>query len=135
MSCCSVDGCWDPIDCKELCGRHRQQMRRYGRIKEVERTPSCLEMLENLTLYVHTDECLAAPFKTRNGTYPELSVNGKMRLAVHVVMEIIGQPRPPKHFVLTTCATEGCVNRRHLRWATGTQVREAALQRADQVGR
>ena len=127
---CSVDGCWDPIDCKQLCGRHRQQMRRYGRIKEVERSPSCPEMLENIALYVRTDECIPAPFKSRNGgSYPAVWIDGKMRPATHVVMERAGIPRPKNHRILNTCETPNCVNPRHLRWATYAEILQASIQR------
>jgi hypothetical protein len=70
-----------------------------------------------------TDQCFAVPW--RKPGYINFMVDGVRRYAHHAVCEWANGPRPsPAHHVAHTCGNGkslGCVNRRHLVWATASE--------------
>jgi hypothetical protein len=55
--------------------------------------------------------------RNRDG-YGNLSVNGAMKLATHVALELSGKARPSNACALHSCDTPLCVNPHHLRWGS-----------------
>lgn len=70
------------------------------------------------------DDCLKWPFHTRPDGRGEYKVDGCKQLAHRVVCEIAhGQAPTPQHHAAHCCGNGhlGCVNPRHLRWATKSE--------------
>lgn len=67
------------------------------------------------------DECLVWPLYRDPFGYPIVGFNGKPRRAHRVMCELAHGPAPsPEHVAAHSCGggRQGCVNPRHLRWAT-----------------
>lgn len=72
------------------------------------------------SLSIDTDDCVKWPFSTTVG-YGQTWWDGRPALATRVICELKHGPAPtPKHQAAHSCGKghEGCVNHRHLRWAT-----------------
>lgn len=67
------------------------------------------------------DDCVIWPMAVDNHGYPHFGVNGKRYKAHRYMCEMTHGPAPgPKHQAAHSCGRgqDGCVNPRHLRWAT-----------------
>lgn len=74
--------------------------------------------------FVHDgDDCLTWPFSTVRG-YGHLGYRGKAWLAHRLVCHVVhGEPPTSKHEAAHSCGNghRGCVNPKHLRWATSKE--------------
>lgn len=124
MTKCAFPGCPNeksPKAAKGLCNSHYWQMHK-GR----ELTP--LSYRRNISipwLYAHvgydSDECLTWLGRRKENGYGQLKIDGKMIGAHRAMCTLVhGEPPTPKHEAAHSCGNGhlGCVNPKHLRWAT-----------------
>lgn len=119
------------IDCNEyrfssgFCSKHYRRFRTYGNPiggRNHFNGDSSKWILNNLS-YADND-CLLWPYHDNGSGYGRVSIGGKQEY-VHVVMCTIvnGQKPTPNHEVAHSCGQGhlGCVNPRHVRWATPSE--------------
>lgn len=70
-----------------------------------------------------SDECLIWPYSRNNRGYGQISRGGRPKLVHRIVCEVAHGSPPPDHQAAHSCGKghEGCVNPRHLRWATTSE--------------
>lgn len=118
---CKIDGCGRPSDSLGLCAGHRMRLRS-GVPLHTPLKPRPEERLAFLGgLKGHDgDECIMWPYAKGRGS---IRYGGRQRTASNAMCEIAYGPPQPGHEVAHSCnrGDEGCVNPRHLRWATHTE--------------
>lgn len=126
---CKVDGCgnFGMVNRYFLCGSHYKKFNRYGdplggrqSVRAKDGAP-CMWLLANVSY--DSDDCLAWPFAHRGNGYGILTtLDGRNGYAAHRYMcELVhGLPPSDEHICAHSCGKghEGCVNPKHLRWAT-----------------
>lgn len=123
-STCTVNGCDKPYVAKGYCRMHYTRLDRYGDAKyESEYAASGDHKIWLDAHAGHTGaECLKWPFKAKNMQgYGVTTHDGRQRNASNVMCRIAhGEPPTPEHEAAHSCGKghEGCVNPKHLRWAT-----------------
>lgn len=122
---CKVDGCNRRHKSLGYCSVHHWRFVKYGDPSQggSVRTTRRGEPLEWLLQHVSFagDDCLVWPFFRPQHGYGTVWFKGKNELAHRVMcLEAHGHPPTPKHEVAHSCGKghQGCVNPRHLRWAT-----------------
>ena len=66
-----------------------------------------------------SDECLLWPFGCFDSGYPLVTKDHTPLRAHRELCRLAhGEPPTPRHEAAHSCGTRGCMNRRHLRWAT-----------------
>jgi hypothetical protein len=79
---------------------------------------------ETVVLLYQGDDCLLWPFARRQG-YGYIATKDRKQSDVHrlACIAVHGEPPTPKHEAAHSCGRgrEGCVNPRHLRWATKSE--------------
>lgn len=127
VSFCDVDGCGRVVEARGLCGRHYQQWQRLpaaereDRPKRGRREPASHRFLAELLVAEPTDECIPWPCCPSTDGYGKVKYGGKHYPANRLVCLLAhGEPPSPIHLAAHSCGKghEGCVNPRHLRWAT-----------------
>ena len=124
---CSVDDCnrnahWRAGGAaRGYCSKHYQMWRIHGDPAGIG-TPhhAVSEFLLNVAVPYDGDECLIWPYARSRG-YGHIQYEGRHRKAHALVCELVHGPAPtPKHEAAHSCGKghEGCVNPKHLRWAT-----------------
>jgi hypothetical protein len=121
-SICIVEGCCNRRYRHGVCRRHL----RLGFRCKPQRSETSLEWLKRVALAHDADECLFWPFGRDNRGRGEVWVGngkggGKVRIASRLVCELThGQPPSPNLHAAHSCGNGhlGCVNPKHLRWAT-----------------
>lgn len=118
---CSIPDCGKPGYKCGWCGAHYSRWKRYGDpLGGSTYNGETLAFLES-ALAAQTDECIGWPFSKDHNGRGKLKYNGRMSYASRVVCERAhGAPPTPKHDAAHSCGKghEGCINHRHLRWAT-----------------
>lgn len=115
---CSVSDCGSPVKARGLCGKHYWRVSKNGS-PDIVRKPhgQALEFLASVVLPFTGDECLVWPFFRNKEGYGQVNKRG-----AHVeVCERAHGPRPSNiHEAAHSCGNGhlGCVNPKHLRWAT-----------------
>ncbi len=122
---CSVDGCSAQSSKKGFCGPHYQRLYTYGRAHTVLETPhgTLSKFIRDHVGYAD-DACLFWPFKSGTRGYGALQVNGKLTGAHrYMCMLVYGNPPFDGAYAAHSCGNghHGCVNPRHLRWATAKE--------------
>lgn len=121
---CRVGGCGRPVKARGYCNTHNMRRLRKGSAYEdvALRTP-CGEPLR--WLHAHAghegDECLIWPYARMRNGYCTVDVDRKTTLAHRYICEIAhGAPPSKSHHAAHSCGNGhlGCLNQRHLRWAT-----------------
>ena len=121
---CSVDDCTGPITQGGLCGKHAYRLKVNGsphvaRRRAKEGAP--LAFVDS-AVSSSTDSCIEWPFSKNLGGYARVVMQGKQTNVSRVVLMLSGRPRPSNfHFAAhapEVCHNPGCINPRHLRWAT-----------------
>ena len=125
---CSVDGCERCAQARGLCHTHYEHLRRSGNLPPARNAPrgaprALIEAFTWIESHASFDseKCLPWPFACRRRGYGAVAVEGKLLPAHRYICECVNGPPPtPKHVAAHSCGKghEGCVNPRHLRWAT-----------------
>lgn len=117
---CTVDGCGKRQQAFGLCCAHYTRKRRHGDAfggRTARGEP--MEWI-NSHLSHDGDECLIWPYALARG-YGVLVVDGRMRVASNYMCELLHGPAPEgQEDAAHSCGkgNKGCVNPRHLRWAS-----------------
>ena len=124
---CSVDDCernaaGSANGKMGMCQMHYVRVKKHGDPHTVKRTPSpAKDWLSDHVGYQY-DDCLIWPFAIGADGYGRLHRNnGSQSTAAHVMCERVHGPRPSRrHETAHSCGKGhlGCVNPRHLYWAT-----------------
>jgi len=122
---CSIHGCVKPIHGNGLCHAHCRRMRIYGD-PLAGKTPrgTALKFFENEVLSHKGNDCLIWPFGQQPNGYAQIWVDGRYVYTHRLVCERThGLPPTQEHHAAHDCGKghEGCVNPRHLRWATSKE--------------
>lgn len=128
---CSADGCKKPDIMGGLCSAHYQRMRRHGNPTAGQRQRGyCYQWLvEHINF--QSEECLTWPFARLWNGHGHLRRGGKDARAHRLMCIMVhGDPPSAKHEVAHSCgkAHEGCVNPKHLRWATAKENQADRIQ-------
>ena len=122
MKPCSVHGCEKPLLAKGLCTNHYALMRRNGtvipKVKQA-RKGEGIAFLKSLPL--DSNECISWPYGKGMNGYGVVTFEGKSTSASRACA-IIHWGKPPSDDMQAahSCGNghKGCVNPKHLRWAT-----------------
>ncbi len=119
---CKIDSCGKPVKARGYCENHyRRELRHGDPLGGPQAKGAALEWMRSAALY-EGDDCLIWPFHRHRATgYGRTNWNGKPAIASRAICEIAhGLPPTPRHQAAHSCkgAHKGCVNPRHLRWAT-----------------
>lgn len=118
---CTIDGCNKPVYAFNLCPAHYTRKRRHGSPEGGgTRVGETHEFFESL-FSAETDECISWPYaKDRNG-YGLIATNGSNQIVSRRICErLYGPPTEERPQAAHSCGCGhlGCVNPRHLRWAS-----------------
>lgn len=120
MKICQIEGCGKPFLARGLCSAHYERLRKHG--DPLGGDPprgGPAKFLEQAISY-SGDDCLIWPFSRTHG-YGQLTYKSKHTIA-HIFICISAHgPRPTRrHEAAHSCGngSSGCINPRHLRWAT-----------------
>lgn len=120
---CTVPNCDRPHDAKGYCRKHYARWKRHGDPELAAREVGAPAqfMIEKVLMQPHGDDCVLWPFAKLGRGYGQIKINGQHVPAHRVVCAILnGPPSTPMHQAAHSCGKGhlGCVNPRHLRWAT-----------------
>lgn len=115
---CSVENCDRPHKARGWCRQHYQRWQVTGEPEGLRRTPNGVPRawLEQNTNY-QGDDCLIWPFGRYQAGYAQLENQNAHRI---MCAAVYGAPPTRTHEAAHSCGSGhlGCVNPRHLRWAT-----------------
>jgi len=124
---CSVDGCknnahWRLQGRKGMCNAHYKRWSKYGDPSEGG-TPlgEPMKWLLEVAAVFTGDNCLVWPYARSGAGYAQVHEAGIKKQAARILCEMEhGAPSSPDHEAAHSCGrgAEGCINPRHLRWAT-----------------
>lgn len=118
---CSIEGCGKPVKARGWCSSHYGRWRTHGDpVAGGTQWGAALAFLED-ALVSETDDCIPWPFSRTTQGSGRIYICGKFHVAARVVCRRVhGAPPTPEHETAHNCGKghEGCVNPRHLRWAT-----------------
>lgn len=124
MIMCAFPGCPNPKSpkaAKGLCNSHYWQMHKGRELTPLSyRRNQCMPWIEEHSTY-EGDDCLKWPFSVSDKGYASVKRDGASGAACPVMCEIAHGPKPsPIHEAAHSCGKghEGCINPKHLRWAT-----------------
>jgi hypothetical protein len=73
-------------------------------------------------LHSQTNDCVSWPFGGSGYGYSTVWFDGTTRRVHRLICEAAHGPQPtPKHVAAHSCGNNGCINPRHLRWATQSE--------------
>ncbi len=127
---CSVDGCGGFGSALGYCTKHYQRFKKYGdpTIVTSKASPARDWLISNASH--QGDDCLKWPFHTMGNGYGQVNLRGSVMVASRAMCIVAhGDPPSSDYEAAHSCGkgNEGCVNPRHLRWATAS---ENQLERA-----
>jgi hypothetical protein len=117
---CCVNGCGRKVIARSMCESHYRRWRRHGDPLAGGIARGSRAQWLHLHKEYSGDDCLIWPFSRHHG-YAVMSFDKKsVRLCRILCEEEHGPPPSPIHEAAHSCGNGhlGCVNRRHLRWAT-----------------
>lgn len=119
---CSVDGCTALTkQRRRMCGAHYQRKLKYGDPLAGGTPKGALERFLRDRASYTGDDCLKWPFGDKGNGYGSLDFEGRKTTASNAMCTLAHGRRPSaKHEAAHSCGNGhlGCVNPRHLRWAT-----------------
>lgn len=120
---CSIPGCGKTVRTFGFCGTHYYRNRKYGDpLAESARTPPGAPLAFLMAALVsETDDCINWPFFKNQQGQGRLLIDGSQEYASRAVCQRAhGAPPTAKHEAAHLCGKghDGCINPRHLRWAT-----------------
>lgn len=119
---CKVPNCGKSIYSRGYCASHWYRWNKYGDPLAGNTAPGAPQKyLVGVALQYDGDDCLTWPFGRTSDGYGGINIDGnKMEVHRVVCIEVYGPPPSPTHQAAHSCGKgrEGCVNPRHLRWAT-----------------
>lgn len=119
---CSIHGCGKKSKAHGLCRAHYWHLRKYGDPlgkSDRETTGGWIAAHKDY----QSDDCLIWPFSRANNGYGKAHV-GKSQSAHRLMCVVAHGPAPSRrHVAAHSCGNgkDGCVNPRHLRWATQSE--------------
>lgn len=118
---CPFGDCQKPQKTRGYCKTHYYAQRRAGVISTVNRRKGeGLAFLQDVVFRLETDECFFWS-KRSEKSYPHIDIGGRSMLVHRMVCENRYGPAPEgRPFAAHNCGNghKGCVNYRHLRWAS-----------------
>lgn len=124
---CSVDGCSNPSVTRGWCAKHYARWRRVGSVSAVRLYLDrgvAAKFIRDVAVPFALDECLRWPYTVDPSGRARVKWGGSHQLAHRLVCRLAhGDPPTAQHEVAHSCGCShlGCVNPRHLRWATHTE--------------
>lgn len=123
MGECSVQDCSKESAKKGFCGAHYKRWYRYGDPLVTKKIPNgeAVRFFESDVLSYEGGDCFPWPYAKYPSGYGHLSYEGRDVTVSRLVCEKVHGPAPSReHHAAHSCGKghEGCVNKRHLRWAT-----------------
>lgn len=123
---CAVKGCDNPDMARGLCRAHYLRWHKHGDPLAGRATMDGepLRFLEDVALNYASDECLVWPYSRDTNGYAKVAIDGNMRPVSRVLCERVhGNAPSPEYETAHSCGrgNDGCINPRHLRWATHTE--------------
>lgn len=122
---CAFPGCPNhasPKASKGLCGSHYWQLHKGRSLTPLSYRRNVTEPWLREHVAHESDECLIWPFqRLQNDGRAAVKWKGTQTVAARVMCELAhGKPPSPRHEAAHSCGKghEGCVNPKHLRWAT-----------------
>ena len=118
---CSFPGCERGHFAKGWCPSHYRNWKRHGTPEARPKGYEARKYLEEVVLPFSEDSCLIWPHSRRKNGYGVTSYEGRSWQTHRLVCFLAyGPPPSPSHHAAHTCGkgAEGCVNPRHLYWAT-----------------
>lgn len=123
---CSIEGCGRPRDARGYCKRHYMRLRSHGDpIGGALTRGHVQEYYKHVVLNYDGDDCLIWPFYRNEKGYAKWTRSpSQTRLVSRMVCEDVYGPAPTeRHQAAHSCGKghEGCVTKKHLRWALPTE--------------
>lgn len=119
---CSIEGCGRLFYARGWCESHYRRWRKYGDPFAGQTVRGdATRFYHEVVLRYDGDECLIWPFSRTPSGYARMGIGRKIcRVSRVLCEEVNGPPPTPEHEAAHSCGggTRGCVNPRHLRWAT-----------------
>lgn len=140
---CSIAGCTTSEKARRLCSAHYNRWKKYGdptagrpaRAQPGEAT----RFVEAVAVPFTGLECLIWPYGKYPNGYGQISTGDGTKVVSRLVCELAhGLPPTPKHEAAHSCANghSGCVNPRHLRWATSKENKaDVVIHKAAGIGK
>jgi hypothetical protein len=122
---CSIEGCNKRARRRGWCNAHYHRWSSHGDpLGGGTATGAARNFLESVALPYEDDDCLIWPFGRIKNGYAYVKADGMMRPTHRVLCELAHGPSPSPHYEAAhSCGNGhlGCVNPRHVRWATHTE--------------
>lgn len=125
-SACSIPDCGKPAIGRGWCSMHYKRWRLHGDPLKlaVKKLGPAQRWVLDVALKHEGDDCLTWPFYRSADGYGKFDYGGRPHNASRVVCELAhGAPSDAKLVAAHSCHNGhlGCVNPKHLRWATGSE--------------
>jgi hypothetical protein len=121
---CSVDGCDRAADVRGWCRAHYKRWRRHGDPTAGQPPRGDAQRFVGQAIAYIGDACLTWPFARSRAGYGIVRIGGRNHIVSRFICETVNGAAPtPLHEAAHSCGKghEGCVNPRHLRWATSAE--------------
>lgn len=124
---CSIEGCGKPYEAKGYCVKHYTRWRTHGDPlaggpDRGDRFKTRKFLASVISGEIASDDCIVWPFSRLSNGYAQACMKEHQSTLAHriVCIEVHGAAPSSEHQVAHSCGkgNEGCINPRHLRWAT-----------------
>lgn len=128
---CSISDCGKPHVARGWCSVHYWRWQRHRNPLAGRTSQGKPLAFVEAALVASTDDCILWPFGKGLDGRARVVLNGRKRLASRIVCERTHGTAPTsKHEAAHSCGKghEGCINPRHLRWATASENQKDRVQ-------